>query len=155
MRVASTRAHRGGGVGLAGRRVNNASVLQSDPINFAPSWVIFSVVCGGEAGHIIFAPKDGKIMAYSARYLVAVLVVAPGPSGSVGWCSKSCTRIPSLYYRGLAGGPSARWGGVPKVAPEPLPYMVLRAVWWVAQRLDGVVFQKLHQNPPPCILLEA
>ena len=69
----------------------------------------------------------------------------------------------------------ARWGGVPKVAPEPSPYMVLRAVWLVARWggvpnsctrtptlagwcyrccADGVVFQKLgwcskklSQNP--------
>ena len=37
---------------------------------------------------------------------------------------------------GLIGGP-----GVPKVTPEPSSYMVLRAVWLVALRLDGVVFQ--------------
>ena len=35
-------------------------------------------------------------------------------------------------------GPAARWGGVPKVASEPSPYMVLRAVWLVA-----LVFQKV------------
>ena len=40
------------------------------------------------------------------------------------------------HSRGL--GPAARWGGVPKVAPEPPPYMVLRAVWLVA-----LVFQKV------------
>ena len=39
--------------------------------------------------------------------------------------------------------PAAPWGGVPKVAPETSPYMVLRAVWLVALRLDGVVFQKV------------
>ena len=44
-------------------------------------------------------------------------------------------------------------GSVPKVAPEPSPYMVLRAVWLVALRLDGVVFQKVAREPPPCILL--
>ena len=62
-------------------------------------------------------------------------------------------RIPTLYYRGLVGGPAARWGGVPKDAPEPSPYMVLRVVWLVALRLDGVVFQKVAPEPPPCILL--
>ena len=36
------------------------------------------------------------------------------------------------------------WGGVPKVAPEPTPYIVLRAVWLVALRLDGMVFQNPH-----------
>ena len=40
-------------------------------------------------------------------------------------------------------GPAARWGGVPKVAPEPSRYMVLRAVWLVALLLDGVVIQKV------------
>ena len=35
-------------------------------------------------------------------------------------------------------GPAARWGGVPNVAPEPSPYMVLRAVWLVA-----LMFQKV------------
>ena len=40
---------------------------------------------------------------------------------------------------GLVGGP-----GVPKVAPEPSPYMVLRAVWLVA-----LVFQKVAPEPPP------
>ena len=44
--------------------------------------------------------------------------------------------------RGL--GPAARWGGVPKVAPEPSPCMVLRAVWLVA-----LVFQKVAPEPPP------
>ena len=33
--------------------------------------------------------------------------------------------------------------GVLKVAPEPSPYMGRRAVWLVALRLDGVVFQKV------------
>ena len=47
----------------------------------------------------------------------------------------------------------ARWGGAPKVASEPSPYMVLRAVWLVALRLDGVVFQKVAPEPPTCILL--
>ena len=37
--------------------------------------------------------------------------------------------------------PATRLGGVPKVAPEPSPYMVLRAVWLLALRLDGVVVQ--------------
>ena len=41
-------------------------------------------------------------------------------------------------------GPAARWGGVPKVAPEPSPYMVLSAVWLVA-----LVFQKVAPEPPP------
>ena len=52
------------------------------------------------------------------------------------------------HSRGL--GPAARWGGVPKVAPEPSPYRVLRAVWLVALWLDGVVFQKVapEQLPP-------
>ena len=59
-----------------------------------------------------------------------------------------------MYYRGLIGGPAARWGGVPKVAPEPSPYMMLRAVWLVALRLDGVVFQNVAPEPLPCILLE-
>ena len=35
-------------------------------------------------------------------------------------------------------GPAARWGGVPKVAPEPSPYMVMRTVWLVA-----LVFQNV------------
>ena len=39
---------------------------------------------------------------------------------------------------------AARWGGVPKVTPEPSPYMVLRAVWLVA-----LVFQKVHQKSLP------
>ena len=56
------------------------SVVQSGPIIFAPSWVTFSVVSGGEAGHIIFAPNDAEILAYSARDLVGILVVAPGPA---------------------------------------------------------------------------
>ena len=42
-------------------------------------------------------------------------------------------------------GPAARWGGVPKVAPEPSPYMVLRAVWLVA-----LVFQKIAPELLPC-----
>ena len=41
-------------------------------------------------------------------------------------------------YHSCGLGPAARWGGVPKVAPEPPPYMVLRAVWLVA-----LVFQKV------------
>ena len=38
------------------------------------------------------------------------------PCGSVGWCSKGCTRTLTIYgvARGLVGGPAARWGGVPK-----------------------------------------
>ena len=38
--------------------------------------------------------------------------------------------------------PSGSVGGVPKVAPEPSPYMVLRTDRLVALLLDGVVFQK-------------
>ena len=45
------------------------------------------------------------------------------------------------HSRGL--GPAARWGGVPKVAPEPSPYIVLRAVWLVA-----LVFQKVAPESP-------
>ena len=48
----------------------------------------------------------------------------------------------------------ARCGGVPKVAPEPSPYMVMRAVWLVVLRLDGVVFKKVAPELLPCILLE-
>ena len=66
---------------------------------------------------------------------------------------RKVSKIPSLYYRGLVGGPAARWGGVSKVAPEPSPYMVLRAVWLVTLWLDLVVFQKVAPEPPPCILL--
>ena len=40
-------------------------------------------------------------------------------------------------------GPAARWGSVPKVPPEPSPYMVSRAVWLVA-----LVFQKVAPEPP-------
>ena len=40
------------------------------------------------------------------------------------------------HSRGL--GPAAQWGSVPKVAPEPSPYKVLRAAWLVA-----LVFQKV------------
>ena len=38
------------------------------------------------------------------------------PCGSVGWCSKDCTRTLTIYgvARGLVGGPAARWGGIPK-----------------------------------------
>ena len=46
------------------------------------------------------------------------------------------------HSRGL--GPAARWGGVPKVAPKPSPYMVLCAVW-----LEALVFQKVAPEPPP------
>ena len=46
------------------------------------------------------------------------------------------------HFRDL--GPEALWGGVPKVAPERSPYMVLRAVWLVA-----LVFQKVAPEPPP------
>ena len=49
--------------------------------------------------------------------------------------------------------PCGSVSGVPKVAPEPSPYMVLRAVWLVALRLDGVMFQTVTPEPPPCILL--
>ena len=52
------------------------------------------------------------------------------------------------------GGPAVRWGGVPKVAPEPSPYMVMRAVWLVVLRLDWVVFQKVAPELLPYILLE-
>ena len=48
-------------------------------------------------------------------------------------------------------GPAAPCGGVPKVVQEPSPYMVLRAVWLVALRLDGVVFQKVAPELLPCI----
>ena len=57
------------------------------PYHFLPPRGLLSSVMSG--GHIIFAPKDEEILAYSARNLVGVLVVAPGPCGSVGWCSKS------------------------------------------------------------------
>ena len=60
-----------------------------------------------------------------------------------GGIPKSCTKTPTLYYRGLVVGPAARCGGVPKVAPEPSQNMVLHAVWLVALRLDGVVLQKV------------
>ena len=53
---------------------------------------------------------------------------------------------PEPHSRGLVGGP-----GVPKVAPDPSPYMVLRAVWLVALRLDGVVFQKVAPELLRCI----
>ena len=38
------------------------------------------------------------------------------PCGSVGWCSKGCTRTLTIYgvVRGLVCGSSARWVGVPK-----------------------------------------
>ena len=51
------------------------------------------------------------------------------------------------------GGAVARWDGVPNVA-ELSPYMVLRAVWLSALRLDGVVFQNVAPELLPCILLE-
>ena len=77
------------------------------------------------------------------------------PCGSVGWCSKGCTRTLTIYgvARDLVGGPVGwcskklhqnfysgwlvfsllrRWGGVPKV---------------------GVVFQKVVPESPTCILL--
>ena len=50
---------------------------------------------------------------------------------------------------GGGGGPATRWGGVPKAAPEPSLYMVLRAVCLVALRLDVVVFQKAAPESPP------
>ena len=79
----------------------------------------------------------------------------PRSGGSVGWCSKGCTRILTIYgvACGLVGGPAGwcskklhqnsypgrlvfsllcRWGGVPKV---------------------GVVFQKVVPESPLCILL--
>ena len=59
--------------------------------------------------------------------------------------------VQNPHSRGLVGGPAARWGDVPKVAPEPLPYMVLHAVWLSALRLDGVVFQKVAPELLPCI----
>ena len=43
----------------------------------------------------------------------------------------------------------ALWGGVRMVAPEPSPYMVLRTVWMMALRLDGVVFQHITPEPHP------
>ena len=54
------------------------------------------------------------------------------------------------HSRGL--GPAARWGGVRKVAPEPSPYMVLRAVWLVV-----LVFQNVTEPPPwpVCFLVVA
>ena len=159
-------------------------------------YFVGSVWGGGGSYHFYTLHEDGEILAFSARDLVGVLVVVPGPCGSLGlcskrwggvpkvgmvfqnlhqnppppppciiavwlvalrlvkvvfkklgWCSKSwdgvpkiCTRTPTLYYRGLIGGPAARLGVVPKVAPEPSPYMVLCAVWLVALRLGGVVF---------------
>ena len=57
------------------------------------------------------------------------------------------------HSRGL--GPAARWGGVPKVAPELLPWpvgvLVVASMGWCwggvpkscPRILDGVVFQKL------------
>ena len=44
--------------------------------------------------------------------------------------------------------PCGSLGGVPKVAPEPSPYMVLRAVWLVALRLGGV---EVAAELLPCI----
>ena len=49
------------------------------------------------------------------------------PCGSVGWCSKSCTRTLTIYSdaRGLVGGPVVRWVVFQKAAHELLPCILL------------------------------
>ena len=69
------------------------------------------------------------------------------------WCSKKWHQNPHPVLSRSGWWPCGSLGGVPKVAPEPSPYMVLPAVWLVALWLDGVVFQNVASEPPPCILL--
>ena len=73
--------------------------------------------------HDYFLPRPGRLSSKSGPDMI----ISCGdlhPSSKSGPESRS--------------GPVARWGGVPKVAPEPSPYMVLRTVWLVA-----LVFQKV------------
>ena len=68
------------------------------------------------------------------------------PCGSVGWCSKSCTRTFTIYgvARSPVGGPADRWGDVQKSCTRaPTLY---RRCWPVARDLVGV----LVVAPGPC-----
>ena len=113
--------------------------------------------------HDYFLPRPGRLSSKSGPDMI----ISCGDLRLVGSHRKAS------HCRGL--GPAARWGGVPQVAPDPSPYMVLRAVWLVARLggvlksctrtptlagwcsrccVDGVVFQKLgrcskklSQNP--------
>ena len=82
------------------------------------------------------------------------------PCGSVGWCSKGCTRIFTIYgvTRGLVGCPAARWDCV----PESCTRSPTLAGWcfrcsagarWGGVPKVGVVFQKVVPVSPLCILL--
>ena len=111
-------------------------VVQSGPITFC---TLVSYFFGSFWGsyHCNIPHEDGQILAYSARGML---------------------RANWLVFSLMRRGPSARWVGVPKVwggtkvgvglqknAPEPPPCII--AVWLVALRLGGMVFQRLHQNP--------
>ena len=84
--------------------------------------------------HGYFLLRPGRLSSKSG----ADMIISCGDLRLVG----SARHRKVSHSRGL--GPAARWGGVPKVAPEPSPYMVLRAVWLVA-----LVFQKVAPEPPP------
>ena len=88
-------------------------------------------------------PKAGRLRPSSE----SVPLSRSGPCGSVGWCSKCCTRTLTIYgvARGLVGGP-----GVPKSCTRT-PTLT---GWCSHCCADGVVFQKLgwcskklSQNP--------
>ena len=74
--------------------------------------------------HDHFLPRPGRLSSKSGPDMIISKAGRLYPSSKSGPESRS--------------GPTARWGGVPKVAPEPSPYLVLRAVWLVA-----LVFQKV------------
>ena len=66
--------------------------------------------------HDYFLPRPGRLPSKSG----ADMIISCGDLRLVG------SHQNVSHSRGL--GPAARWGGVPKVAPEPSTHMVLRAV---------------------------
>ena len=113
--------------------------------------------------YFLWRPKAGRLS------LKSVPLSRSGPCGSVGWCSKGCTRTLTIYgvARGLVGGPgvpksctrtltlagwcsrccadgwcSKSWGGVPKSCPR------IPTARWVGVPKVGVVLQKVVPESP-------
>ena len=64
--------------------------------------------------HDYFLPRPGRLSSKSGPDMIISKAGRLYPSSKSGPESRS--------------GPAARWVGVPKVAPEPSPYLVLRVV---------------------------
>ena len=114
---------------------------------------------GGGAGPIVLVPgglfrtrrRAGVGFRWGFPDTHDYFLLRPGRLSSKSDADNSCgdlRLVGSARHRKVSNsrglGPAALWGGVPKVAPEPSPYMVLRAV-----RLVALVFQKVAPEPPP------